>query len=210
MQKLTKRQKEVLNFIINYLDQKGYAPSVREIADNFQMKGPRGAFNHLLTLEEKGYIRRQPGAARSIEVIGQSIRETVPVPLVGRVAAGQPILAVENIEGTVPLPRSLARWENTFLLRVQGDSMIESHIQDGDYVLVRPQSVVENGEIAVVVIEDEATVKKFYQQGDFIELHPANPNMKPIRFKMNQADIRVVGKVAAVFRLLDRDSLVVS
>ena len=210
MKKLSERQRQVLDFVVEYVDQKGYAPSVREIAGNFKMKGPRGAFDHLLSLEKKGYIRRQPGAARSIEVIGQSVSRTVPVPLVGRVAAGQPLLAVENIEGTVPLPRSLIRGENTFLLRVQGNSMIESHIQDGDYVLVRPQPVVENGEIAVVVIEDEATVKRFYQQGDFIELRPANPNMKSIRFKTDQADIRVVGKVAAVFRLLDRDSFLVS
>ena len=210
MRKLTKRQREVLDFIVEYVEQRGYAPSVREIADKFKMKGPRGAFDHLSSLEKKGYICRQSGKARSIEVIGQPIRETVPVPLVGRVAAGQPLLAVENIEGTVPLPRSLVRGENSFLLRIQGDSMIENHIQDGDYVLVRPQAVVENGEIAVVVIGDEATVKRLYQQGDLIELRPANPNMKPMRFKMNQADIRVVGKVTAVFRLLDRDSLVLS
>lgn len=210
MNKLTKRERAVLDFIGGHLDQKSYAPSVREIADNFKMKGPKGAFKHLLKLEEKGYIRRQAGVARAIEVIGQSVSQIVPVPLVGRVAAGQPILAVENIEGTVPLPKSLARWENTFLLRVEGDSMIESHIQDGDYVLVRPRRVVEDGEIAVVVIGDEATVKRFYHQGDFIELRPANQNMKPLTFRADQADIRVVGKVMAVFRLLEGDGFFIS
>jgi repressor LexA len=151
---LTVRQREVLSFLIRFIEEKGYPPTVREIALYFGLKGPRSPKKRLDALEEKGYIRRKPGKSRAIEVAGgPPSRPSQLVPLVGKVRAGRPSLALEDLEGTLALDRSLARGDETFFLRVKGDSMIGDHIKDGDLALIYPQSMVENREIAVVLID---------------------------------------------------------
>jgi repressor LexA len=193
----------VLEFVEKFMFERGYSPSVREIAKKFRMRAIWGAAKHLQALEKKGYIYRNKDVARSIEVIGASPRYVTAVPVVGDVAAGEPILAVENIEGMVPIPRALARERDSFLLQIKGNSMIGAGIFDGDYVLVKSQSTAENGEIVVILIEDEATVKRFYRKKDVIELVPENPDMEPIQVRKGK-DISIVGKVTAVIRVLDR------
>ncbi len=199
--KLTPRQREILSFLIRFLNEMGYPPTVREIALHFGLKGPRSPKKRLDALEEKGYIRRRPGKSRALEVIGAShSRSSRLVPLVGTVRAGRPSLAFEDLEGTLALDRSLTGGDETFFLRVKGDSMIGDHIKDGDLALVYPQSMVENGEIAVVLIDDEATLKRVYREGDALRLLPSNPTMKPIIVRMGEGRVTIVGKVIGIFR----------
>jgi repressor LexA len=199
--KLTARQREVLSFLIRFLTERGYPPTVREIALHFGLKGPKSPKKRLDALEEKGYIRRRPGRSRAIEVIGVSpSRSYRSVPLVGKVRAGDPSLAFEDFEGQVALDRSLARGDETFFLRVRGDSMIGDHIRDGDLALVHPQPVVGNGEIAVVLIDDETTVKRVYKEEDALRLHPSNPTMEPIIVGRGEGKVTIVGKVVGIFR----------
>lgn len=158
---------------------------------------------HLQTLEDKGYIRRDPTKPRAIEILDSSSdvlegKKVVHIPVVGRVAAGQPILAVENIEGTFPLPADLVRQDNVFVLKVQGESMIDAGIFDGDFIVVRQQNVARNGEIVVALIEDEATVKRFFKERTLIRLQPENSSMEPIYSQ----DVSILGKVIGVFRNL--------
>jgi repressor LexA len=179
--KLTARQREVLSFLIRFLNERGYPPTVREIALHFGLKGPKSPKMRLDALEEKGYIRRRPGKSRAIEVVGESpSRSSRLVPIVGKVRAGGPSLALEDLENPIALDRSLAKGGETFFLRVRGDSMIGDHIKDGDLALVYSQSMVENGEIAVVLIDDEATLKRVFKEGNAIRLQPSDPTMKPI------------------------------
>jgi repressor LexA len=201
---LTLRQKKVLNFLKSYMQQKGFPPTLREIASNFGLKGPRAPQKTLAILERKGFIRKVPGGSRAIEVrdIMPTLGKTLSVPIVGRVRAGEPILAVENIEGFLNLDRNLASSGDVFLLRVQGDSMIEAHIEDGDFALVRSQSDAENGEIVVALIEDEATIKRIFKKRDLIRLEPANPTMEPIVVKKGDKKVAIVGKVIGIFRKL--------
>ena len=199
---LTKRQKELFDFLKDFLREQGFPPTLREIASHFGLKGPRGPQKVLNILERKGYIRKKPGESRAIEILGFSSRNIVSVPILGRVRAGEPILAVENIEGYINLDRSLTSGENVFLLRVQGDSMIDAHIQDGDFALVKPQSNAENGEIVVALIEDEATIKKIFFNQDLIRLEPANSNMEPIVVIKGEKKVSIVGKVVGIFRKL--------
>ena len=199
--KLTARQRAVLSFLIRFLDERGYPPTVREIALHFGLKGPRSPKKRLDALEEKGYIRRRPGKSRAIEVIGASpSRSYRLVPLVGKVRAGGPSLALEDFEGNIALDRSLARGDGTFFLRVKGDSMVGDHIKDGDMALVQPQSLVDSGVISVVLIDDEATLKRVYREGDALRLQPSNPNMKPIIVGMGEGRVTIVGKVIGIFR----------
>jgi repressor LexA len=199
--KLTARQREILSFLIRFLNEMGYPPTVREIALHFGLKGPRSPKKRLDALEEKGYIRRKPGKSRALEVIGTSHpRSSRLVPLVGKVRAGGPSLAFEDLEGTLTLDRSLVKGDETFFLRVKGDSMIGDHIKDGDLALIYPQSMVENGEIAVVLIDDEATLKRVYKEGDALRLLPSNPTMKPIIVGMGEGRVTIVGKVIGIFR----------
>jgi repressor LexA len=199
--KLTARQREILSFLIRFLNEMGYPPTVREIAFHFGLKGPRSPKKRLDALEEKGYIRRRPGKSRAIEVIGGShSRSSRLVPLVGTVRAGGLSLAFEDLEGTLALDRSLTGGDETFFLRVKGDSLIGDHIKDGDLALVYPQSMVENGEIAVVLIDDEATLKRVYREGDALRLLPSNPTMKPIIVGMGEGRVTIVGKVIGIFR----------
>ena len=201
---LTLRQKKVLNFLKSYTLKKGFPPTLREIAFNFGLKGPRAPQKTLVILERKGFIRRVPGGSRAIEVrdIMPDLGKTLSVPIIGRVRAGEPILAVENIEGFLNLDRNLASSGDVFLLRVQGDSMIEAHIEDGDFALVKSQSDAENGEIVVALIEDEATIKRIFKKRDLIRLEPANSTMEPIVVKKGDKKVSIVGKVIGVFRKL--------
>jgi repressor LexA len=217
---LTETQQKVFNFLKDFLGNHGYPPTLREVASHFGLKGPRGPQKTLQILERKGYVHKTPGGSRAIEILrpkmssrhgglpyAKGVERPVPlptfsIPIVGRVTAGEPILAIENIEGYVNLDRTLVSSENVFLLRVEGDSMIEAHIQDGDFALVQPQSHAENGEIVVALIDDEATIKRIFKQRDFIRLEPANPKMEPIVIKKGEKKVSIVGKVVGIFRKL--------
>ena len=203
MREPTERQLAIFQFLKQYINQKGYAPSVREIACEFGMKSVSGAFKHLSALEKKGYIRRTKDKARAIEIAGHAKLNSMEIPFVGTVAAGLPLLATENIEGAISTPLPLIKGKGNFFLQIQGDSMIEAGIHNGDYVLVAPQSTVRNGEIVVALIEDEATVKKFYKRQNIIELIPANSSMQPIRVGADQR-ISILGKVTAVIRVIEQ------
>lgn len=198
---LTGRQKQILDFIKKQMRDKGYPPSVREIGESVGLSSSSTVHGHLARLEEKGYLRRDPSKPRAIEVLdddGRAVQRhrLVSVPLVGRVTAGEPILAVQNIEDYVPLPRDLAGGEGTFLLSVRGDSMIGAGIHDGDLVIVRPQRSAENGDIVVALLGEEATVKRFFKEKNTVRLQPENPTMEPIVTKT----VEVLGKVIGLFR----------
>jgi len=202
---LTPTQEKVFGFLKKYLGEKGFPPTLREIASHFGLKGPKAPQKTLNILERKGYIRKIPGGSRAIEILSPPpirLAQILSIPIVGRVQAGEPILAVENIDGYINLDRSLVSSGDVFLLRVQGDSMIEAHIQDGDFALVKPQPNAENGEIVVALIEDEATIKRIFQKRDLIRLEPANPKMVPIVVKKGEKKVTIVGKVVGIFRKL--------
>lgn len=201
---LTKKQADFLSFLKKYLQERGYPPTVRESMDGLGLSSTSIVKKYFDILERKGYIRRQFHSPRAIEIVDAAARssEIRSVPIVGRVRAGAPHPAVEDIEGYLSVDKTLCRSSNIFFLRVVGDSMIDVHIQDGDLVLVKPQPVANNGEIVVVLIDDEATVKRFYKKGDTIQLKPEHPTMQPIIIKEGQADVQIVGTVAAVIRQL--------
>jgi repressor LexA len=202
---LTERQRQVLQFIKDEIRAKGYPPSVREIGEAIGLSSSSTVHGHMAKLEEKGFIRRDPTKPRAIEVMGEShgglSMRMVSVPVLGRVTAGLPILAVENIEEHFPLPADFARADPSelFFLTVQGDSMIDAGILDGDYVLVRSQPLANNGEIVVAMIEDEATVKRFYREQGRIRLQPENRFMDPIIVPNAQ----VLGKVIGLVRRME-------
>lgn len=203
---LTTRQKSVYEFIESYILQKGYGPTVREIAEAVHLSSPSTVHVHLKTLEEKGYIVRDPLKSRSIALLGKHEQEeafgstgssnTLSLPLVGNVAAGEPILAEHNVETTLQLPTEIVGDSASFILAVHGESMIEAGINDGDYVVVKEQQVARNGEIIVALIDDGATVKRFFKEKDRIRLQPENSTMEPIITR----DCAIVGKVVAVLR----------
>ena len=200
---LTPTQEKVFEFLKDFLRRKGFPPTLREIAFHFGLRGPKGPQKTLSILERKGYIRKVPGVSRAIEILNYpqySLTHNLSVPIVGRVKAGEPILAVENIEGYINLDRSLVSSGDVFLLRVEGDSMIDAHIQDGDFALVKPQPNAENGEIVVALIEDEATIKRIFKKRDLIRLEPANPKIEPIVVKRGEKKVTIVGKVVGIFR----------
>jgi repressor LexA len=197
---LTNRQIAILEFIKKEIRLKGYPPAVREIGEAVGLSSSSTVHGHLAQLESKGYIRRDPTKPRAIEVTdgNETVikKEMVNVPIIGKVTAGQPILAVENIEDTFPLPLDFVRNDNVFMLSVRGESMINAGILDGDFVLVRQQSTAKNGDFVVALLEDEATVKTFYKEKDHIRLQPENPFLEPIISK----DVSILGKVIGVFR----------
>jgi len=199
---LSKNQKAILDFIKSELRTKGYPPSVREICDAVGLKSTSTVHGHLERLEKKGYIRRDPTKPRAIEVLDDimfiSDKELVNIPILGNVTAGKPILAVENIEDTFPIPVDYVGNSKCFMLSIKGDSMIEAGILDGDFIIVRQQHTAENGDIVVALIENEATVKSFYKEKDFIRLQPRNKYMEPIITK----DVVILGKVIGVIRML--------
>jgi len=200
---LTPTQERVLDFLKDFLMEKGFPPTLREIASHFGLRGPRGPQKTLTILEKKGFIRKVPGGSRAIEILSYpqfSLTHILSVPIIGRVRAGEPILAIENIEGYINLDRSLVSSGDVFLLRVEGDSMIDAHIQDGDFALVKPQPDGENGEIVVALIEDEATIKRIFKKRDLIRLEPANLKMEPIVVKKGEKKVTIVGKVVGIFR----------
>lgn len=199
--RITDKQKEILEFIKACILKKGYPPTVREICEKVQLKSTSSVHSHLETLEKNGYIRRDPTKPRAIEIIDDNFnlvrREVVNVPLVGTVAAGQPILAVENIDAYFPIPAEYMPNEQSFMLTVKGDSMINAGIFDGDQVLVKQQATAENGDMVVALIDDSATVKTFYKENGYYRLQPENDNMEPIIITGN---LQILGKVFGVFR----------
>ncbi len=208
-QKITKRQQAVLNCIEQCIREKGYGPTVREICTSLGLSSPSTVHVHLNALESKGYIKRDPLKSRSIALaysIDEDIviddepelRNVVDVPLVGDVAAGVPILAEQNITNTISLPTEIVGDSPSFMLSVRGDSMIDIGINDGDYVVVKEQPVANNGDIVVAIVEDGATVKRFYKEHDHIRLQPENSAMDPIIVE----NCSIAGKVVAVFRRL--------
>ncbi|MGY3716614.1 transcriptional repressor LexA [Sutcliffiella cohnii] len=201
--KLSKRQEDILNFIKQEVQAKGYPPSVREIGEAVGLASSSTVHGHLARLESKGYIRRDPTKPRAIEVISLDDKQipkvnVVNVPIVGKVTAGQPITAIENIDDYFPLPdRYVAPDEHVFMLEVMGDSMIEAGILDGDYVIVRQQQSANNGDIVVAMTEDdEATVKRFFKEKDYIRLQPENSSLEPIIVR----NVSILGKVIGVYR----------
>lgn len=193
--RLTRRQQETLSFLERFIAANGYPPTVRQVCVGLGLSSTQTAYGHLCKLEQKGYVRLSH-AHRTIQLLARGNEASAPpIPLVGRVAAGQPLLATENVEGHIDLG-DLAGEAEVFALRVKGDSMIEAGILDGDYILVRQQEAAENGEIVVALLRDEATVKFFYREQRRVRLQPANAKMKPIFAK----EVTLIGKVIAVLR----------
>ena len=200
--KISAKQQEILEYIKETILKKGYPPSVREICEAVQLKSTSSVHSHLETLEENGYIRRDPTKPRTIEILDDCFnltrRELVNVPMVGAVAAGQPILAQENIENYFPVPAELLPNQETFMLKVKGDSMINAGILDGDQIIVARQVTAENGDIVVALLDDSATVKRFYREDGYFRLQPENDRMDPIFTD----SLQILGKVVGLFRMM--------
>ena len=211
---LSNREKSILKFIAKQIEKEGYPPSVREIGKAVGLSSTATVHGYLKRLEEKGYIRKENQKGRTLKLIkdenGENVakkkrkeakdfyasREMVEVPVIGKITAGEPILAVENVTDTFPIPIDFVGNSESFMLTVRGESMIEAGILSGDYILVRKQNTAENGEIVVALIEDEATVKTFYKEKDYIRLQPENSTMDPIIVP----NCEILGKVIGVFR----------
>lgn len=198
--KISEKQREILEYIKNEILGRGYPPAVREICEAVHLKSTSSVHSHLETLEKNGYIRRDPTKPRAIEIIDDNFnltrREVVNVPLIGNVAAGQPLLAEENIETYFPVPAEYMPKEESFMLKVKGESMINAGIFDGDSILVKRQSTAENGEMVVALIDDSATVKTYYKENGHYRLQPENDTMNPIIVD----HCSILGKVFGVFR----------
>ena len=199
--KISPKQTEILEYIKSEIINRGFPPAVREICEAVNLKSTSSVHSHLETLERNGYIHRDPTKPRAIEIVDDNFnltrRELVNVPVVGRVAAGEPILAVENVENYFPIPAEFMPNSQTFMLNVKGESMINAGILDGDQILVQQQSTAENGDIVVALIDDSATVKTFYKEDGYYRLQPENDTMEPIIVK---DDLKILGKVIGVFR----------
>lgn len=218
---LSKKQEEILAYLKNEILMRGFPPSVREICEAVHLKSTSSVHAHLETLEKKGYIRRDATKPRAIEICDKDFKtgridaiqshqkteeeETasesyiVQVPLIGKVAAGEPLLAVEHIDGYFPMPLERLPNSETFLLKVQGESMINAGILNGDYVLVEQKETADNGEMVVALLNDSATVKTFYRENDKVRLQPENDYMEPIYV---QEDLQIIGKVIGVLRFI--------
>ena len=198
--KISKKQLEILEYIKSQILERGFPPAVREICEAVNLKSTSSVHSHLETLEKNGYIRRDPTKPRAIEILDDSFnltrREMVNVPIIGQVAAGEPILAQENIENYFPIPTEFMPNHPTFLLKVKGESMINAGILDGDMVLVEQTAAASNGELVVALIEDGATVKSFYKEEGVFRLQPENDFMDPIIV----SEVSILGKVIGVFR----------
>jgi len=212
---LTPRQREIFNFVREFIKERGYPPSVREIGEHFNIY-PRAAFDHLKALEKKGYLKRRGSMSRGLEVLvfdggepygsyqrAGPYKEGKPlireIPILGRVAAGKPTLAVEHVEGTIPLPTEWVKRREVFLLKVKGDSM-SPYILPDDYVIVQSQSSAENGDIVVTLMGEEATVKRFFKKRRRIQLKPDNERWETIQIEEGAGEVRILGKVIGVFR----------
>jgi repressor LexA len=209
---LTARQREVLEFVRQFMTKVGYPPTVREIGAHFGFV-PRSVFDHLKALERKGYLRRDAAKSRSLQILEPDSPAIPPsairnppsyreLPILGRVAAGQPLLSDQNLEGTSVVPQDWINGDEAFLLKVQGDSMIGAHICPGDQALVRRQSTAENGDIVVALLNDEATIKRILFRPGGIVLQPENPAMPAIQVKKNEKSFQIVGKVVGILRKL--------
>lgn len=215
--KLTEKQRQILEYLKQEILQRGFPPSVREISEAVSLRSTSSVHAHLETLERKGYIKRDATKPRAIEICDEGFHtgrlgaiqgiasedtvsqsEVAQIPLIGKVAAGEPILAVENIEGYFPMPVDRLPNAETFLLKVQGESMVNAGILDGDLVLVEQQATAENGEKIVALVNDSATVKTFYKEDGYFRLQPENDEMDPILVD----DLQIVGKVIGVLRFL--------
>lgn len=200
--KISKKQQEILEYIKSEILRIGYPPAVREICEAVNLRSTSSVHSHLETLEKNGYIRRDPTKPRAIEIIDDTFnltrRETVNVPMVGQVAAGEPILAEQNITNYFPIPMEFMPNNDTFMLTVKGESMVNVGIYDEDYVLVESRPTASNGEIVVALVEDSATVKTFYKEDGYYRLQPENDYMDPIIVR----DVQILGKVIGVFRFL--------
>ena len=198
--KITDKQQQILDYIKQEILNKGYPPTVRDICEAVKLKSTSSVHSHLESLEKNGYIRRDPTKPRAIEIIDDNFnltrREVVNVPLVGRVAAGEPILAVENIDSYFPIPAEFMPNAESFMLKVKGESMINAGIMDGDQILVERCNSARNGDMVVALVDDSATVKTFYKEADHIRLQPENDTMDPIIVP----DCEILGKVFGVFR----------
>ncbi len=203
MSPLTDRQQQVYDFLVVYLAAHGYPPTLQDIAKHLQVSGNVGILRHLKALEREGLITRNPGSSRSIALVGRSEGNSVVLPLVGTVRAGLPQLAQEDIEERISVDRSLVKSVDSFLLRVKGDSMVGAHIVEGDLAIVRPQATAENGEIVVAMIDGEATLKRFFREGDRIRLQPENAKLKPIVVASDTQDVTILGKVTGLCRNLE-------
>ena len=201
--KISSKQREILEYIKQEILNKGYPPAVREICEAVHLKSTSSVHSHLETLEKNGYIRRDPTKPRAIEIIDDNFnltrREVVNVPIICQVAAGQPLLAVENIENYFPIPTEFMPNAETFMLKVKGDSMINAGIFNGDKILVQKQSDAQNGDIVVALVDDSATVKTFYKEDGHFRLQPENDTMDPII--VNECSI--LGKVFGIMRFLN-------
>ena len=201
-EKITPKQQEILEYIKETILKKGYPPAVREICEAVKLKSTSSVHSHLETLEKNGYIRRDPTKPRTIEIIDDCFnlarREVVNVPLIGTVAAGTPLLAQENIEAYFPIPSELLPNKEIFMLKVKGDSMIEAGIFNGDQILVEKTNTAENGEIVVALLDDSATVKRFYREDGYYRLQPENASMEPIFVD----EVQILGKVIGLFRMM--------
>ena len=199
--KISSKQQEILDYLKAQIISRGYPPAVREICEAVNLKSTSSVHSHLETLEKNGYIRRDPSKPRAIEIVDDEFnltrRELVNVPIVGTVTAGQPILAVENIDGYFPIPTEYMPNEQTFMLKVKGDSMINAGIFNGDQILVKKQSVAENGDFVVALLDDSVTVKTFYKEHGHYRLQPENDFMDPIIVD----EVQILGKVIGLFRL---------
>ncbi len=201
--KISAKQKEILEYIKSQILERGFPPAVRDICEAVHLKSTSSVHSHLETLEKNGYIRRDPTKPRAIEILDDSFnfmrREMVNVPIIGRVAAGEPILAEQNIENYFPIPMEYMPNSPVFILKVRGESMINAGILDGDMVLVEQVSTAHNGEMVVALIEDGATVKTFYKEDGHIRLQPENDTMDPIIV----GDVQILGKVIGIFRFFN-------
>lgn len=199
--KISGKQREILEYLKSQILNRGYPPAVREICEAVKLKSTSSVHSHLETLEKNGYIRRDPSKPRAIEIMDDGFnltrRDLVNVPIVGTITAGQPILAVENVEGYFPVPMEYMPNEETFMLKVKGQSMINVGIFDGDKILVQKQNTASNGEIVVALLDDSVTVKTFYKENGYFRLQPENDTMEPIIVP----ELDILGKVIGLFRL---------
>ena len=198
---LSGTQRKVFLYIKDFVENNNYPPSVRDICKAVGLSSTSTVHGHLKRLEQKGLIRRTSKMSRAIEILdadSEAKAKVMSVPVVGNVTAGLPILATENVEEYIPLPNSFVRDENSFVLIVKGESMIEAGINDRDFIVVRKQNYADDGDIIVALIEDEATVKTFYQEGKKIRLQPENPTMEPFIYNANE--VMILGKVTGLFR----------
>ena len=207
MKEATERQKEVLSFIARYINSHTYPPTIREVADYFSIS-VKGAHDHLAALRKKGLLKQGDKKSRTIELIKtgtEEAEEFAEIPILGAVAAGRPILAIDNMDGSIKIHRSLLKNNKQyFALKVKGDSMEEAGIRDGDTAVIEQQNVIRNGEIAVVMLDESVTLKTFYRENSRIRLQPENPKYSPIYCSR---DVRILGRLAHIFRSYDNIAL---